>query len=296
MSEDSQLESESVYSDDDSTTPIVIEPKASPIPERPSDGDNSPRQSGGTYTIWLLEDCDEAALAVRHTCSRITTEFRNFKNAAKLQSALETISVASEYNTRSDMVPDLLIADLVLPDLPYSFLEWVSDPKRNCLFQNFNLPILVLTAYADERAVNRILESVYIDDLLSKPFNPSELRTKAKLLIEKRRARVASGDLSDRLSFTVCDQVHVDVSTLTISQLPDLVGEQSLTATEFKLLARLSAGPATRESLMEAVYGAELRSKNSLAANIARLRKKLQECSISLVYTSKTDSFNLVRS
>ena len=81
-----------------------------------------------------------------------------------------------------ELVPDLVITDVMMPRLDgYGLSQKLrSDEKTS------HIPIIMLTARAEEADKIAGLE-IGVDDYLTKPFSPNELRVRVRNLIELRR-------------------------------------------------------------------------------------------------------------
>jgi two-component system KDP operon response regulator KdpE len=161
--------------------------------------------------------------------------------------------------------PDLVILDLGLPDL-----DGLEVCRRVREFSD--VPIVVLSAYGDERRKVEALDSG-ADDFVTKPFGMAELEARLRVALRHASARsdgqeksttIAVGDLD-------VDLVH-HMATLSGTPL-------QLTAKEFELLAYLArhAGKVcTHHMILKDVwgpgYGAE---SNYVRVYTHRLRKKL---------------------
>jgi two-component system, OmpR family, KDP operon response regulator KdpE len=161
--------------------------------------------------------------------------------------------------------PDLVILDLGLPDL-----DGLEVCRRVREFSD--VPIVVLSAYGDERRKVEALDSG-ADDFVTKPFGMAELEARLRVALRHAAARrdgneksttIAVGDLD-------VDLVH-HMATLSGAPL-------QLTAKEFELLAYLArhAGKVcTHHMILKDVwgpgYGAE---SNYVRVYTHRLRKKM---------------------
>ena len=160
--------------------------------------------------------------------------------------------------------PDLVILDLGLPDL-----DGLEVCRRVREFSN--VPIVVLSAYGDERRKVEALDSG-ADDFVTKPFGMAELE--ARLRVALRHAAARGG--TEKSTTLVVGDLDIDLvhhmATLSGSPLP-------LTAKEFELLAYLArhAGKVcTHHMILKDVwgpgYGAE---SNYVRVYTHRLRKKM---------------------
>jgi two-component system phosphate regulon response regulator PhoB len=142
--------------------------------------------------------------------------------------------------------PDLLILDLMLPDLSGTeLLRAVREERRSR-----KLPVIILTDKSEE--VDRVVGfEPNVDDYVTKPFSPRELVLRVRAVL--RRADDPGGD----------DEVHAVHHEISLDRARHRCEVQGdvidLTATEFGLLKTLFARPGrvyTREQLLEDVWGA----------------------------------------
>ncbi len=81
-----------------------------------------------------------------------------------------------------ELVPDLVITDIMMPKLDgYGLSKKLRSDERTS-----HIPIIMLTARAEEADKIAGLE-IGVDDYLTKPFSPNELRVRVRNLIELRR-------------------------------------------------------------------------------------------------------------
>jgi two-component system phosphate regulon response regulator PhoB len=165
--------------------------------------------------------------------------------------------------------PDLLILDLMLPDVEGTEIcrRVRSDPRLR------SLPVLMLTARAEE--MDRVVGfEVGADDYLTKPFSPRELVLRVRALL--RRAAGEEGEAEK----AVLEQGPLE---LDIERHRCRVGgrEVELTAKEFQLLETLMRRPGrvqSRERLLDAVWGTEVTvTHRTIDTHLKRLREKLGE-------------------
>ena len=158
---------------------------------------------------------------------------------------------------------DLVILDLGLPDIDGL------DVARRIRGQGLKVPILVLTARADEVDLVVGLDAG-ADDYVTKPFRLAELLARVRALLR----RVGS-DLTDEDEL-VAQDVRVDVGAHRAFQGKR---ELQLTAQEFELLRVLlrDAGSVVgREALMREVWGSDPHgSTKTLDMHVSWLRRKL---------------------
>ncbi len=162
--------------------------------------------------------------------------------------------------------PDLVILDLMLPDL--DGLEVCRRLRSDAA--TATIPIIMLTAKADE--VDRVVGlEMGADDYVVKPFSPKELIARIRAVL--RRARPAAEARVLRAGAVTIDSMRhqVDVAGTAVE----------LTPKEFDLLRALveAAGRVlSREQLLERVWGytrgGDIESR-TVDVHVRRLRAKL---------------------
>ncbi|MEW6775638.1 MAG: response regulator transcription factor [Bdellovibrionota bacterium] len=161
--------------------------------------------------------------------------------------------------------PDLLILDLMLPDL-----SGIEICKRVRASESIaRLPVLMLTAKGEE--IDRVVGfEVGADDYITKPFSMREFLLRVRALL-RRSQQGPDGAKTIRVSGLELDGAGYR-ARINGEELP-------LTVTEFKLLRFLLENPTrllTREHLLESVWGyAEDVESRTVDAHVRRLRKKL---------------------
>ncbi len=168
----------------------------------------------------------------------------------------------------SEMLPDLVILDVMLPQM--SGLQVARQVRTNP--RTAGVPIIMLTAKAEE--VDQISGlQTGADDYMTKPFSIKVLLARVEAML--RRTRQA-GQSSDVVSF---GPVAADLSTHEVT----VDGEPiRLTLTEFRLLVALLRKPGkvlTRADLMYSAMGpAVLVTTRTIDVHVAAIRKKLGQC------------------
>lgn len=162
--------------------------------------------------------------------------------------------------------PDLIILDLMLPKL---------DGFQVCrkVRENFNIPIIMLTAKEEE--VDKVLGlELGADDYITKPFGMRELvaRVKANLRridIDKTQSQnsiIKSGDMS------------IDLDKYEVKKSNEVL---DLTLREFELLKFLATQENqvfTREHLLKDVWGYEYYGDiRTVDVTVRRLREKVED-------------------
>ncbi len=161
--------------------------------------------------------------------------------------------------------PDLLVLDLMLPDLPG--LEICKRLRSN--EATARLPILMLTAKGEE--IDRVVGfEVGADDYVTKPFGVRELMLRVRALLRR-----STGGTETKTVYKAAD-LELDTQGHRLR-----IGNEDipLTATEFKLLVCFFENPTrlfSRIWLLEHVWDyAEGVESRTVDAHIRRLRKKL---------------------
>jgi two-component system, OmpR family, phosphate regulon response regulator OmpR len=166
-------------------------------------------------------------------------------------------------------LPDLVILDLMLPDL--DGLE-ICRRIRALGGAAAQVPLLMLTAKGDP--MDRIIGlEMGADDYLPKPFEPRELLARIRAVL-RRRTEVANAPPPGALQF---GGLEIDRDARTVK-----VGGQAreLTSYQFDLLVALAerAGRVlTRDQIMEAVRGRELEAfDRSIDVHMGRIRAAIE--------------------
>ena len=169
----------------------------------------------------------------------------------------------------SASVPDLVILDLMLPDM--DGLE-VCRRIRSLQGPVAQVPVLMLTAKGDP--MDRIIGlELGADDYLPKPFEPRELLARIRAIL-RRRTDGGAAPATQALRFGTLE-IDRDARTVTVGgQLADL------TSYQFDLLVALAerAGRVlTRDQIMEAVRGRELEAfDRSIDVHMGRIRAAIE--------------------
>lgn len=186
-----------------------------------------------------------------------------------LQAAGFTVRVASDGKSALDKAkaekPDLIVLDLGLPGM--DGLDFTRE------FRKFSTaPIVMLTARSTESDKLVGLE-LGADDYLTKPFSPKELVTRVRVIF--RRMETYRESMAEVIRAA---DLTLDVPRMQISAEDREI--ESLTPTEFELLAALARSPGrifTRSQLLEAVHGVAFESyERAIDAHIKNIRRKIE--------------------
>jgi two-component system, OmpR family, phosphate regulon response regulator PhoB len=167
---------------------------------------------------------------------------------------------------RATPAPDLIILDLMLPDLPGTEVcrRLRADEATRAI------PIIMLTAKGDE--VDRVVGfEVGADDYVVKPFSVRELMLRVRALL--RRTEQAGEDVSSVARFGA---LRLDRGS---HRAWIEAREVALTALEFRLLdtfMRRKGRVQTRDALLSEVWGIEADvTTRTVDTHVKRLREKL---------------------
>lgn len=163
--------------------------------------------------------------------------------------------------------PDLLIVDLMLPDLSGNE---ICRALRTSTHRKA-MPILILSARGEE--IDRVVGfELGADDYVTKPFSVRELMLRAKALV--RRAQSEGKPQTDDSIYFGPLRIDRHAHRLWVDGV-----EVTLTALEFKLLVTLFERRnrvQTRTGLLEHVWGIHAHiSTRTVDAHVKRLREKL---------------------
>ncbi len=176
-------------------------------------------------------------------------------------------SGADGLNRARRTAPDLIILDLMLPDM--GGLEVCKSLKSDS--KTKAIPVLMLTAKGEE--IDRIVGfEVGAEDYLTKPFSPRELVLRVKAILRRLKDREWSENTAPQT---------FGILSLDPSKFLVLVGKKEvrLTAIEFKLLQFLLTNKgrvSTRDTLLDRVWGYDAAvTTRTVDTHVKRLREKL---------------------
>jgi len=168
--------------------------------------------------------------------------------------------------------------DLALLDLDLQ--EGEGHRLCNWAVTSTAVPIIAMSAYADELAVVTALDSG-VSDFVRKPFRKRELVARARAQLRWRGCQAASD--AEIIDF---DNVRVDVG----SRIALVGGEQvHLPAKEFEVLVELmryAGRTVTRRDLLDRVWGEGYRTDaKTLDVHVRRVRDKIENGGARLIHT-----------
>ena len=171
----------------------------------------------------------------------------------------------SFYIFLKEVMPDLLILDLMLPD--ENGLELCKNLKRESIYSS--IPIIMLTAKAEE--TDKILGlELGADDYVIKPFSPRELVARVKAVLRRKKYK------DDTKKINISDFLEMDLVKYTVT----VDGKRiNLTTTEFKILQLLGSKTGwvfTRDSILNHLWGQEKYViDRTVDVHIRHIREKL---------------------
>jgi DNA-binding response OmpR family regulator len=182
-------------------------------------------------------------------------------------SVTTTSSGSRGLDLADELSPDLIVLDLMLPDLS-------GEEVCRRLRGRSDVPIIMLTARTSEEERVQGL-TMGADDYLIKPFSPRELVARVKSIL--RRVGSADDFLVERISFNE-GRLVIDIGRHEVKREGKAV---ALTPHEFKLLTTLARHPGrvySRFELINQVQGYDYEGyERTIDAHVKNLRQKLEE-------------------
>jgi two-component system KDP operon response regulator KdpE len=179
-------------------------------------------------------------------------------------SVRESFSGSSAIAEMEYRVPDLVILDLIIPDLGGSDIcQWIRE--------RWEIPIIVMSARSEEDMKVQALDAG-ADDFITKPFGQAELMARIRAVM--RRADYGQ-------TFERGEEIAVEGLRINLKARRAFVDGRDirLTRTEFALLAHLAQNPNiifTHDELLAQVWGEEyVGSSHYLHVYFGRIRKKI---------------------
>lgn len=204
-----------------------------------------------------------------HRLAQMVAEYLGHNGLQVTHQADGTSGLAQLQSPDTGSLPDLVILDLMLPDM--DGLE-VCRRIRALPGPAAQVPVLMLTAKGDP--MDRIIGlELGADDYLPKPFEPRELLARIRAIL-RRRGDGGTQPAGQSLRFGSLE-IDRDARTVTVGgQVADL------TSYQFDLLVTLAerAGRVlTRDQIMEAVRGRELEAfDRSIDVHMGRIRAAIE--------------------
>jgi len=161
-----------------------------------------------------------------------------------------------------DEKPDLVILDLMLPDIP-------GEKVCNVIRENHDTPIIMLTSKSGEESRIGGLE-MGADDYITKPFSPKELVARVKVILRRiGKTAVSQPDVR---------KLMIDEKSYTVKKDDKPI---DLTPIEFKILTTMYRNPGrtyTREQLITYALGYEYEGMSrTIDSHIKNIRQKIED-------------------
>jgi DNA-binding response OmpR family regulator len=226
-----------------------------PRQKPPSTASLEPTRAGSdslTRVLIIEDDSDIVDLLTRH-----------FNTAGRF-SILTAMDGASGLDKAREQMPDIIVLDLMLPNMPG--LEVCKTLKGQRLTKD--IPILVLTAKAD--VIDRIVAlELGADDYVTKPFSPREVMLRVNAILRRSNG-------GEKEASVTIGAVTIDTRTHSVLVYGNPI---QLTTVEFKLLSHLmyrSGRVQPRDRLLTEVWGYEQAvDTRTIDTHVQRLRRKL---------------------
>ena len=206
-----------------------------------------------TPTIMVVEDEPAILELLRVNLADAGYDVRGAADAESAQRMLK------------EALPDLLLLDWMLPGM--SGLAFAKQLRGDA--RTRELPVIMVTARTDEADKVAGLEA-WVDDYVTKPFSPRELKARVKAVLRRRAPEAAQETLQ-------VGALRLDPAThrATVAGNPVELGP-----TEFRLLRFFLARPErvhTRTQLQDQVWGDQVYiEERTVDVHIRRLRLALE--------------------
>ncbi|MEY4786678.1 MAG: Phosphate regulon transcriptional regulatory protein PhoB [Planctomycetota bacterium] len=168
-------------------------------------------------------------------------------------------------------IPDLLVLDLMLPDL--DGLEVCRRLKEND--ETKKIPVVMLTARGSEADIVAGIE-MGADDYVTKPFSPRVLM--ARLQNAMRKHGIPGVEQHDGVLVRCGGKLTIDKERHVVVCNGETI---SLTITEFEMLFMLAKRPGfvrTRDQIISTVHGPlTVLSQRTIDVHITAIRRKMQD-------------------
>ncbi|CDF02528.1 response regulators consisting of a CheY-like receiver domain and a winged-helix DNA-binding domain [Ruminococcus sp. CAG:624] len=215
------------------------------------------------YTILIIEDENSISSILKMVFTA------NGYNAYTAKNGAEAMMMVNSY------CPDLVILDLVLPDMDgleilKSIREWSS------------MPIIVVSARTHEHDKVEALD-LGADDYISKPFGTAELLARVRAGL--RHSNSGQSGMNVQLNEFCVGELCVDYNKRRVF----INGKDAgLTQNEYKivsLLAKYAGKVLTYDYIIKNIWGPNMKCDNQiLRVNMANIRRKIEKSPAEPVY------------
>ena len=199
---------------------------------------------------------------------------------------LEAVDAEEARRALNAALPDLLLLDWMLPG--QSGLALARQVRGDA--RTRELPIIMVTARSDEADKVAGLEA-WVDDYVTKPFSPRELKARIKAVLRRRAPEAARETLEAGLL-----KLDPVAHRVTVGERPVTLGP-----TEFRLLRFMMARPDrvhSREHLLDRVWGDHVYiEERTVDVHVRRLRAALEPFGAdAMIETVRGSGYRLVSS
>jgi len=209
-------------------------------------------------TILIVEDEPDIAELIAYHLSR----------GGYRTNCVHSAQLAIDVTTR--MLPDLLVLDLMLPDM--DGLEVCRRLRRENA--TVHTPILIVSARGEEADIVAGLE-LGADDYVTKPFSPRVLLARVRTIL-RRKADSYDTDASHNQIILAEKQLVIDFDRYEVALHGSPV---DLTRSEFEILRCLAKKPGcvrTRDQIITSMHGQEaVLTSRTIDVHMTALRRKL---------------------
>jgi DNA-binding response OmpR family regulator len=209
-------------------------------------------------TIWVLEDKEEARIIYKEILE-LRYQLRFFSTLGLFESAWQAESKA----------PDLLIADLRLPD--GNFLKFLQSHQN----QEASLPPFMVVSCVDDVEILRSALSYNALDYLTQPFRKNELIAKLEKFLRKTKP------------LPVTQHIKFNVDTFRQTVRNSAGKEIKLTSKEihiFNLLHDSGSKGMPRSEIIEKLWGTSPPTDRTLDVHLSNLRQKLTDLELEVLF------------
>lgn len=196
---------------------------------------------------------------------------------------------------RLDEEPDLILLDIMLPDIEGRELFRQIQDQRD-------IPTIFVSRKSDD--IDRILGlELGADGYIAKPFNPREVAARVKAVLRRIRKASEASETTAGDDPSDADDQTKQFGKLTLDPVERRVfwddREVELTRTQFDLIAAMLSYPKkvyTRGDLIQKVYDDTIVSERTIDSHVRRIRKAFEAVDGEPIATVHGTGFRLKKS
>jgi len=217
---------------------------------------------GTNGTLLLVEDDADLAAAL---LVRFRNNFYELLHAPTGGAALRLVNSHE---------PDLLILDLMLPDMP-------GEEVLQRIRQQSNVPVVIISAKSEELDRINGLEAG-ADDYVTKPLSPRELVSRVNAVLRRSRITGTNGNGRRRAPRASHSVLRLGDIMLELDKREASIGGQplELSPTEFRLLRVLverGGSAISVDQILQSVWAYDGYDRHIVESCIHRLRSKIED-------------------